>query len=87
MSCGTGWGQLPMMRADKAVCLILVPPAYTSQTCFICSAIDLKSRDAFRCVACGHVDHADTNASRNIRRQGLVRLRGRSVHVGDSDDP
>ena len=51
--------------------LVYVPAAYTSQTCAECGVVDARSRKsqaAFECVACGHRDHADTNAARNIMR-------------------
>lgn len=51
--------------------LIYVPAAYTSQTCADCGVVDARSRKSqavFECVACGHADHADTNAARNILR-------------------
>lgn len=51
--------------------LIYVPAAYTSQTCAECGVVDARSRKSqavFACVACGHGDHADTNAARNIMR-------------------
>ena len=46
---------------------------------WMCSHVDAKSRVAqalFRCTACGHRDHADLNAARNIRRRGLAQLHG-----------
>jgi putative transposase len=50
--------------------LRLVRPAFTSQTCSACGVRDPKSRPgcgrAFVCTACGHVEHADLNAARNI---------------------
>lgn len=50
--------------------VVLVSPAYTSQTCAACGHKDKANRPTqaeFRCVVCGHADHADVNAARNIR--------------------
>ncbi|MFU8874288.1 RNA-guided endonuclease InsQ/TnpB family protein [Micromonospora sp. SL4-19] len=52
-----------------------VNPAYTSQTCHACKHIAPESRESqavFRCVACGHQDHADVNAAKNILAAGLA---------------
>jgi len=63
--------------ADKAeqnrVFLAFVEPAYSSQTCNSCRAIDKKSRngEVFKCTACGHVDDADRNAAQNILQRFL----------------
>ena len=80
----TGWGDLRRMLEYKAPALIEVDPAYTSQTCAECGVVDARSRRdrKFKCVACGHVDHADRNAARNIRRRGLALLHGEGVGVG-----
>ncbi|GAC1346486.1 MAG: RNA-guided endonuclease TnpB family protein [Isosphaeraceae bacterium] len=46
-----------------------VDPKNTSRTCFACkhvSEFNRKSRSEFRCVSCGHEDHADTNAAKNV---------------------
>lgn len=50
-----------------------VDPAYTSQTCHACGAVDAESRkgQVFRCVHCGHEDHADVNAAKNILVRGV----------------
>lgn len=54
-----------------------INPAYTSQTCFKCGHVDKQSRVgvSFVCVSCGHSDHADINAARNIARKGTESLR------------
>ncbi|MEU0153474.1 RNA-guided endonuclease InsQ/TnpB family protein [Micromonospora fulviviridis] len=52
-----------------------VNPAYTSQTCNACKHVASESRKSqavFRCVACGHQDHADVNAAKNILAAGLA---------------
>ena len=57
--------------------LIRVPAAYSSQTCQSCGIIDARSRESqavFRCVACGHEDHADTNAALEILRRSTSGL-------------
>ncbi len=49
-----------------------VNPAYTSQSCNACGFTDPENRNdrKFECVACGHADHADLNAARNILTSG-----------------
>lgn len=47
-----------------------INPQYTSQKCNVCHHIEKANRPSqavFRCVACGHTDHADINAAKNIR--------------------
>ena len=42
---------------------------YTSQTCFVCGHTEKSNRKTqaeFKCMNCGHEDHADLNASKNI---------------------
>jgi putative transposase len=60
--------------------LRVVRPAFTSQTCSACGLRDLGSRPGcgrlFACTACGHVEHADLNAARNIRNLAA----GQAVH-------
>ncbi|HJW58386.1 MAG TPA: transposase, partial [Actinomycetota bacterium] len=60
--------------------LRLVRPAFTSQTCSACGVRDPESRPGcgrmFACTACGHVEHADLNAARNIHDLAA----GQAVH-------
>ena len=53
--------------------LVKVHPGGTSITCNPCRHRDPESRDgeAFVCSACAHEDHADTNASKNIRDRSV----------------
>ncbi len=52
--------------------LIEVNLAFTSQSCNACGITDPGNRNdrTFECVACGHADHADLNAARNILTSG-----------------
>ena len=53
--------------------VIAVPAAYTSQQCSECKQKDSgnrKTQEVFRCVSCGHQEHADINAARNIEAAG-----------------
>jgi IS605 OrfB family transposase len=55
--------------------LVLVNPAYTSQTCSQCSHCapeNRKSQAVFLCVACGLNINADINAALNILAAGLA---------------
>ncbi|MEU2613987.1 RNA-guided endonuclease TnpB family protein [Micromonospora sp. NPDC007271] len=64
-----------------------VNPAYTSQTCHACKHIAPESRESqavFRCVACGHEDHADVNAAKNILAAGLAVTGRGDLAVGRS---
>ena len=53
--------------------VIAVRAAYTSQTCSTCGHIAKENRlsqAVFRCQACRHTTHADTNAATNIHHDG-----------------
>ena len=79
------WGTLwylfrTLLRYKLEYCglrLIEVNPAFTSVTCFACGHCSKSNRDGerFCCAACGHEDHADANASRNIWAAGQAVLR------------
>jgi transposase len=66
-----GWGLLVARLEDKAPGRVeKINPAYTSQICHACghcAAENRESQAVFRCRACGHVDHADVNAAKNIK--------------------
>ncbi len=46
-----------------------IDPRYTSQKCSICKKVHENSRNGeqYHCVYCGHTEHADINAAKNIR--------------------
>ena len=75
------WGTLASLLSYKAESagriVVTVDPRYTSQTCGECGHVDAGNRvnqAEFCCLACGHSDHADVNAARNILRAGRARL-------------
>jgi len=53
-----------------------VNPAYTSQMCSVCEHKDKKNRkgENFKCLNCGHTDHADFNSTHNIALRADVNL-------------
>lgn len=68
-----GWHRMELAIRNAARStgteVVLVNPAYTSQTCHRCKRVDSKSRESqavFVCTACGHREHADVNAAKNI---------------------
>ncbi|NQZ74098.1 MAG: transposase [Dinoroseobacter sp.] len=57
--------------------LCKVPAHHTSQTCSECGAVDRKSRESqarFTCQYCGHAEHADHNAAKNILRRNTASM-------------
>jgi putative transposase len=79
------WGLLGKRLAEKGaasgVKVVSVDPRFTSQQCHACGHTVPENRDsqAFRCVCCGHADHADANAARNILARGLALTQGEPV--------
>ncbi|MEV5704275.1 transposase [Actinoallomurus sp. NPDC052274] len=75
-----GWGLLVTRLEQKAPGRVeKVDPAYTSQSCHACGHCAAESRESqavFRCRACGHTDHADVNAAKNIAAGRAVTARG-----------
>ncbi|MEV5756406.1 transposase [Streptomyces tendae] len=67
-------GDFIVYKAKRAgVPLVLIDPAYTSQTCAQCGHVDRRNRvdqGLFICRECGVVAHADRNASHNIATRG-----------------
>ncbi len=69
----TGWHGMKEKLAYKCA-LVEIDPAFTSETCYNCGWVNKASRPSqaeFTCVACGHADHADLNAARNIMASGI----------------
>jgi transposase len=75
----SAWGVLATRTEQKAgasgCTVIYVDPRFTSQQCHACGHAEKGNRDSqavFACLRCGHEDHADTNAARNILARGLA---------------
>ena len=73
------WYQFRTMIAYKCEWygkqLVLVNPSHTSQKCHSCGhteKLNRVSQAKFVCVACGHQDNADVNASKNIEALALA---------------
>jgi putative transposase len=73
------WGLLARRSQEKAAAsgavVVYADPRFTSQQCHACGHIAAGNRDSqavFRCQQCGHEDHADANAARNILARGLA---------------
>ena len=81
----SAWGlteQFLRYKATRKNALVVsVPAMYSSQECAECGHVAKENRknDRFECVSCGHEDHADANASRNIRRRGIALIRSRAL--------
>jgi putative transposase len=76
-----GWATLASLLSYKAESagrtVVRVSAHHTSQRCGECGHVDAGNRvtqAVFRCLGCGHEDHADLNAARNILRAGRARL-------------
>lgn len=57
--------------------LVTVDPKNTSLMCRKCKCINKlnrKSQAVFKCIACGHKEHADINAGGNLNDLGLIKV-------------
>ena len=69
-----GWGRFNQYCDYKFRNVVEVDARYTSQRCSVCGHTckdNRKTQSKFKCVACGHADHADLNASANILASGI----------------
>ena len=58
----------------EGIPILIVNPAYTSQTCSCCGHISKNNRldqSHFKCTKCGHESNADYNAAINISRASI----------------
>ncbi|WP_027402325.1 zinc ribbon domain-containing protein [Aphanizomenon flos-aquae] len=86
------WGELfskiawLVLKSGKPV--LSVHPQFTSQECSACHHISKTNRDGekFICEHCGHIDHADTQASRTILRRANLKFVSKDIKnlPGDS---
>ncbi len=69
------WGELfakiSWLAVKSGKPVLSVNPKHTSQECSACHHVSQSNREGekFVCEECGHIDHADTQASRNILRR------------------
>ena len=77
------WSRLMKRLKDKMDAnggrLVVVPAAYTSQTCHKCGHVTKGNRESqavFRCVECGYEANADVNAAMNILGRALRKTGG-----------
>jgi IS605 OrfB family transposase len=76
----SAWSTLVRRTRQKAEAsegceVVLVDPRYTSQRCSACGHVDRGNRPSqamFRWLVCGHAEHADVNAAKNILAAGLA---------------
>jgi putative transposase len=76
---GAGMGKL-RLYLDQALrklgkILVLVPAAHSSQECSGCGFVLRDNRPdqaTFRCLKCGHAEHADHSAAKVIQKRGIA---------------
>lgn len=86
------WSRLMKRLKDKMNAnggkLVIVPAAYTSQTCHECGHAAKGNRESqavFHCVECGYEANADVNAAENILSRALNKTGGGTAW--DVEDP
>jgi putative transposase len=75
------WGALGRRLEEKGaasgVTVLFVDPRFTSQQCHACGHTapgNRESQAVFVCEQCGHADHADANAAKNILARGFAAM-------------
>ena len=72
-----GWHKIETFTIYKAhrrgKVVFKIDPKYTSQECACCGRIHPKNRkgNKFKCIFCLHVDHADNNAGKIIKKRAV----------------
>ena len=86
------WSRLMKRLNDKMDAnggkLVIVPAAYTSQTCHKCGHVAKGNRESqavFHCVECGYRANADINAAMNILSRALAKTGGDTA--SDVEEP
>lgn len=84
-----GWGMFRTMLQYKTN-VVLVNPAYTSQTCPACDHVskeNRKSQESFCCIECGYSANADFVGATNILRFAIKKgdVRPSSANVNQLD--
>ncbi|WP_368096747.1 RNA-guided endonuclease InsQ/TnpB family protein [Bifidobacterium adolescentis] len=86
------WSRLRKRLQDKMNAnggrLVVVPAAYTSQTCHQCGHVAKENRDSqavFKCVECGYRANADVNAAKDILGRALIQTGGGTA--SDVEEP
>lgn len=66
--------KLTQLEKERGITVTKVNPAYTSQECNHCHYVDKANRrgETFLCRNCGHKDHSDLNAAKNILHRRSV---------------
>jgi putative transposase len=87
------WGDLfqkiSWMGMKKGNHTLTYHPAYASQECSVCHFVSKLNRDGekFLCTNCGHMDHADTQASRTgNKRVGLEFPSNKVMRIASPQD-
>ncbi|WP_445176182.1 transposase, partial [Microcoleus sp.] len=65
--------KLEYVAAKSGKKLYRIDPRHTSQTCSKCRHVDQESRkgEKFICTNCGHIDDANLQAARNVRKKAI----------------
>lgn len=80
-SWGGLFSKIAWLAAKSGKPVLAVNPKYTSQECSACGHVSKSNRDGekFVCEECGHIDHADTQASRTILRRACLSFVSKDV--------
>lgn len=85
----SSWGKFAT-RLDHKMVIARINPKNTSRECRVChytAEENRKSQAVFLCMSCGHGEHADINAAKNIEHRALKQATQQASptqgHLGD----